>query len=81
MGRYVVDFCCPKRRLVVELEGSVHAQPSQAGRDLKRDEELVRMGYTVMRLPNGIVTEAPELFVEKVLGVVWSLPDAFTGEL
>jgi hypothetical protein len=34
-----------------------------------------------MRLPNGIVMEAPELFVGKVLDVAWSLPNAFTGEL
>jgi len=39
------------------------------------------MGYTVTRFPNGIVLEAPELFVEKVLDVAWSLPNAFTGEL
>jgi hypothetical protein len=39
------------------------------------------MGYTVTRFPNGIVLEAPELFVEKVLDVAWSLSNAFTGEL
>jgi very-short-patch-repair endonuclease len=81
VGRYIVDFCCPQRRLVVELDGSVHAQPSQTKRDARRDTELKRMGYTVTRLPNGIVVEAPELFVEKVLDVAWSLPNAFTGEL
>jgi very-short-patch-repair endonuclease len=25
------------------------------------------MGYTVLRLPNGIVLQAPDLFVQKVL--------------
>jgi len=39
------------------------------------------MGYTVLRLPNGIVTEVPELFEGKVLDMSWSLPNAFTGEL
>jgi very-short-patch-repair endonuclease len=81
VGRYIVDFFCPQRRLIVELDGSVHAQPSQARHDASRDAQLKRMGYTVTRFPNGMVVEAPELFVEKVLDVAWSLPNAFTGEL
>jgi len=81
VGRYLVDFCCPQRRLIVELEGSIHAQPSQAARDKRRDVELKRLGYAVARFSNGIVREAPQLFVEKVLKLVWSLPNVFTGEL
>ena len=81
VGRYIVDFCCPQRRLIVELDGSVHAQPSQTRRDTSRDVELRRMGYTIARFPNGIVMEAPELFERKVLDVAWSLRNVFTGEL
>ncbi len=80
IGQYIVDFYCPQRRLVVELDGSVHGQPSQAKRDLHRDAHLKNMGYTVARFSNGMVLEAPELFVDKVLRLVWSLPDAFTDE-
>ena len=60
MGKCVVDFCCPQRRLILELEGSVHAQPSQAARDATRDKYLERLGYTVFRLPNSIVLSVPE---------------------
>jgi very-short-patch-repair endonuclease len=81
VGQYVVDFCCPQRRLIVELDGGVHAQPGQTRRDTSREAQLKRMGYTVTRFPNGIVTDAPELFVRKVLDIAWSLPNAFTGEL
>jgi type I restriction enzyme R subunit len=81
VGQYIVDFCCPRRRLIVELDGGVHAQPSQTRRDASRDAELKRMGYAVARFPNGIVVEAPELFLEKVLDIAWSLPSAFGGEL
>jgi very-short-patch-repair endonuclease len=65
----------------VELDGSVHGQPCLTRRDASRDAELRRMGFTVTRFPNGMVMEAPELFVSKVLDVAWSLPDVFTGEL
>jgi uroporphyrinogen-III synthase len=75
VGQYIVDFCCPQRRLIIELDGSVHGQPSQAKRDTMRDARLRRMGYKVARFPNGMVLAAPELFVEKVLNRAWSQPD------
>lgn len=80
VGRYIVDFCCPQRHLIVELDGSVHAQPSQTRRDTRRDAQLKGMEYTVARFPNGMVLEAPELFVKKVLNMAWSLPDVFADE-
>jgi very-short-patch-repair endonuclease len=81
VDQYIVDFCCPRRRLIVELDGSAHAQPSQAKHDASRDPKLQSLEYTIMRVPNGMVLGAPELFVRKVLDVAWSLPNAFTGEL
>ena len=39
------------------------------------------MGYGVPRFSNGIVHEAPELFVQKILDAVWSLPEAFSKTL
>ena len=76
LGPYIVDFYCAQRRLIVELDGSVHGQASQARRDSRRDAHLKKMGYVVLRFSNGIVQEAPELFVQKILDAVWSLPEA-----
>ena len=73
MGPYIADFCCLECRLIIELDGSVHGQPIQAKRDAKRDASLDRMGYTVLRFSNGIVLNAPELFVQKVVSSLWSL--------
>jgi very-short-patch-repair endonuclease len=80
IGNFVVDFCCAERRLVIELHGSIHSQPSQALKDRTRDQYLQRQGYTVARFPNGMVLQAPEIFVEKVLGQLFSRPNVFTGE-
>jgi very-short-patch-repair endonuclease len=77
LGPYFVDFYCPQRRLMVELDGSVHAQPAQARRDLCRDAHLKEMGFTILRFSNGIVLNAPEIFVQIVWDAVWSLPEAF----
>ena len=68
VGPYLVDFYCAQRRLIVELDGSVHGQASQARSDSRRDAHLKKMGYVVLRFSNRIVQEAPELFVQKKLG-------------
>ena len=76
----MVDFCCAERRLVIELDGSIHSQPSQSLKDWTREQYLKRQGYSVARFPNGIVLEAPEIFVRKVLDHVSVLANVFTGE-
>ena len=73
VGPYIADFCCVVCRLIIELDGSVHGQPIQVKRDARRDADLKRMGYTVLRLSNGIVLKAPELFVQEVVSCLWSL--------
>ncbi len=40
-----------------------------------------RLGYAVLRLPDGIVLEAPDEFMRRVEDCVWSLPNVFTGDL
>ena len=76
VGPYIADFCFLERRLIVEVDGGVHGQPSQAGIDARRDVHLKSLGYTVLRVPNGLVLQAPELFVQKVVSWVGSLPEA-----
>ncbi len=59
------------------IDGSVHGQPSQARRDAQRDAYLKALGHTVLRISNGMILEALELFVEKVVALGWSLPEAW----
>lgn len=47
IGPYIVDFCCPAYRLVVELDGGHHA--GQVPADARRTEFLVHRGYRVLR--------------------------------
>ena len=41
VGQYIVDFCCPQQRLIVELDGSAHgpAGPGGAGQPPRRSLE------------------------------------------
>lgn len=66
IGPLFVDFCCPELKLVIELQGSVHSQPSVVRRDTTRDEFLKKEGYRVVHFPNGMALRAPEEFVAKV---------------
>jgi very-short-patch-repair endonuclease len=52
-NRFIVDFVAPRVRLVVEVDGSYHAQ--RAAADARRDSKLHRLGYRVLRIPAAVV--------------------------
>ena len=49
IGRYVVDFVCMAARTVVEVDGGQHLMSDA---DRKRDRDLHRMGFRVLRFWN-----------------------------
>ena len=49
---YIVDFYCPKARLVIELDGNQHLLPESAAYDEERTKILEAKGLRVMRFPN-----------------------------
>ena len=53
IGKYVVDFCSPKEKLVIELDGSQHLE--QEEHDAQRTEYLETQGYRVIRFWNNQV--------------------------
>jgi very-short-patch-repair endonuclease len=54
---FVVDFYCPSLRVVVELDGGVHEDPSHRDYDAIRSEILQRLGIVVLRIENEQVDE------------------------
>jgi len=64
MGRYIVDFVCLERRLIIELDGGQHAE--QVTYDQHRDEWLRRQGYTVLRFWNNDVMQQLEGVLEQI---------------
>ena len=50
IGRYIVDFACMDRYLVVELDGGQHGENPQP--DLVRDAWLASQGFCVLRFWN-----------------------------
>ena len=50
IGRYIVDFVCKERRLIVEMDGSQHLE--EGVYDRVRTEFLESLGYRVLRIWN-----------------------------
>jgi very-short-patch-repair endonuclease len=53
IGSYVVDFCAPRRKLIIELDGSQHLDQEEY--DLDRTSFLESKGFHVIRFWNGDV--------------------------
>jgi very-short-patch-repair endonuclease len=49
---YIVDFACPEKKLIVEVDGSQHGEGQQADIDAKRDRRLEELGWTILRFWN-----------------------------
>jgi very-short-patch-repair endonuclease len=57
IGPYVADFLCVQHRLVVEADGSRHAQST---RDIASDSWLGHNGYKILRFWNHDILTAQE---------------------
>ena len=52
ISQFIVDFVCLAAWLVIEVDGSVHADASQAEYDGGRTHELQECGFLVLRFTN-----------------------------
>ena len=66
IGNYIVDFYCPKERLVIELDGEVHFNKDAIEYDKLRTEYLESKFIKVIRFENKEVIYN----IEKVLKTI-----------
>lgn len=52
VDKFVIDFYCPKLKLAIEIDGSVHDEPGQKEYDIKRQEHIETFGIKFLRLTN-----------------------------
>jgi very-short-patch-repair endonuclease len=64
LGRFIVDFCCSERSLVVELDGGQHAE--QAEKDARRTAYLNQIGCRVVRYWDHDVLSDPDAVLEDI---------------
>ncbi|MCX8506703.1 MAG: endonuclease domain-containing protein [Alphaproteobacteria bacterium] len=56
-GAYILDFYCPKAKLVIEIDGDSHNIPEIMVSDQVRTNFLVRHGLKMMRFSNQEISE------------------------
>ena len=74
IGNYIVDFCAPRKKLIIELDGSQHLEQKEY--DEERTKYLASRGYRVLRFWNNDVMKD----MENVLKVIWSVLNEGKGD-
>ena len=72
IGPFFVDFICLEARLIVEVDGSQHAD--QKDRDKSRSEFLRAKGYNLLRFWNFDVLSEIDSVVERIAAVLRQTP-------
>ncbi|MGP8215858.1 MAG: endonuclease domain-containing protein [Bacteroidia bacterium] len=52
IGKFIVDFYCPKAFLAIELDGKIHRNEIVAERDDGRELEIKKLGIRILRFTN-----------------------------
>ena len=52
IGNYIVDFYCPKLKLIIEIDGYQHFYEENKEYDGKRTEYFEKLGFYVLRFEN-----------------------------
>jgi very-short-patch-repair endonuclease len=66
INRYVVDFVTLDGKLIVEVDGVTHAEPSELARDKARTDVLEACGFLVVRVSNTDVYDNLEGVLEMI---------------
>jgi very-short-patch-repair endonuclease len=68
IGQYIVDFCTPSRKLIIEVDGSPHLDQGES--DAERTAFLAAKGYHVLRFWNSDVMDKIEDVKRAILEVL-----------
>ncbi len=74
IGRFIADFFCDDARLIIEIDGAIHDEPDQQGRDRARQDVLRACGYHVLRFTNDEVLNQTERVLQTIADLLASPP-------
>jgi very-short-patch-repair endonuclease len=66
IGPYIVDFFCPAKHLIIELDGGHHNDDEIAKRDHERQLWLEQEGYRVIRFWNSEINSGLKAVLEQI---------------
>ena len=77
IGPFIVDFACPEKRVVVEIDGDTHDEAA----DARRDRLLASAGWAVYRATNDEVYGHVDAVIDGLLELLASRPSRFGKKL
>jgi poly(A) polymerase len=72
INRFVVDFYCPAKNLVVEVDGAIHDQSREM--DRARQEFLESLGLHVLRFSNDAVLHNSDAVLNRIRAAATDIP-------
>lgn len=66
LGEYIVDFYCPRAKLVIELDGGQHYSKEGMIKDMERDNYIKGMGLNILRFSDRDIFENLRGVLEKI---------------
>jgi very-short-patch-repair endonuclease len=67
IDKYIVDFCCFDKRLIIEVDGGQHNDILNIQKDEERDKYLQKQGFRILRFWNGDVNNNEHEVLESIL--------------
>ncbi|MDD5108126.1 MAG: endonuclease domain-containing protein [Candidatus Omnitrophica bacterium] len=64
IGRYIVDFVCFEKKLIIEVDGGQHSSSQE---DIERDQWLLKQGFKILRFWNHDVLGNQEGVLSKIV--------------
>ena len=66
IGDYIVDFASRHGGLVIEVDGGYHSEPQQKEDDERREKDLEKMGFHILRFSNEEILYDIENVLEQI---------------
>ena len=78
-GPYTLDFFCPSRALVVEVDGQAHGHGDRPARDEARDGWLAEQGLLTLRIPAIELVRDLDAVIRYIIATAESRPALFVA--
>ncbi len=70
IGKYIVDFCCMEKRLIIEADGGQHNEADKIRYDDARTKYLESHGFIVLRFWNNQILGETEQVLNEIGSVL-----------
>ncbi len=75
IGNFIADFVCLPKKLIIEVDGSIHQLHENKLNDEERTQLLNNKGFEVIRFTNDEVLHNSDAVLDKIISVINSLGD------